>query len=332
VAIWHLLQTEYCEHQQLWDGAIFHWGQLISAQPANAKFRLQRGRIRSAQQQWQLAVADLEKCVELDPKNAPAFELLAQAHQAMGQEAQAIEAYAKAIALVDTPQPRTAHGLKLMYAARARLLERQDRTQEAILDRVRALGIPPRDARTSRAQIDLSGFYNFGFEDDLHGIQGNNLVALPTGLHTLAGVDFDLRGIVQLANRGELEKTCPVQATNIPLRQKCQRIHFLQGAAWGGRSTSGTLIGSYILHFANGTQQTIEIRYDRDVLDWWQPPGKQEALNRPTVAWTGENKAARVRLFKSQWENPTPDQEIVSLDYVSTMTPTAAFLVSVSLE
>jgi hypothetical protein len=60
------------------------------------------------------------------------------------------------------------------------------------------------------------------------------------------------------------------------------------------------------------------------------PSGK---LTRSTVAWSGFNSArVVVRLYKTTWVNPLPETEIVSLDYVSAMTPSAPFLLAVTAE
>jgi len=55
------------------------------------------------------------------------------------------------------------------------------------------------------------------------------------------------------------------------------------------------------------------------------------------VAWVGTNPVseryeAKVRLFLSTFENPKPEVEVVSVDFVSKLTPFAPFLVAMTVE
>lgn len=65
-------------------------------------------------------------------------------------------------------------------------------------------------------------------------------------------------------------------------------------------------------------------------------PGTDTDLAR--VAWEGPHAAphihpTRLRVFHAVWDNPRPDEEIVSFDFDSTMTATAApFLIAVTVE
>ena len=36
------------------------------------------------------------------------------------------------------------------------------------------------------------------------------------------------------------------------------------------------------------------------------------------IAWEGENKCSRVKLFLTTWVNPAPEKQIVALDYATT--------------
>jgi hypothetical protein len=49
------------------------------------------------------------------------------------------------------------------------------------------------------------------------------------------------------------------------------------------------------------------------------------------VVWSAINNAGlHVRLFKTTWVNPMPEKEITSMDYISTMSNAAPFLVAVT--
>ena len=45
-----------------------------------------------------------------------------------------------------------------------------------------------------------------------------------------------------------------------------------------------------------------------------------------------QEKGSTLRLYLSSYENPRPDVEVVSIDYVSAMTQAAPFLVAMTIE
>jgi hypothetical protein len=197
---------------------------------------------------------------------------------------------------------------------------------------------PSRDPSTRQQLLDLTGFYNAQLSDSWHGGTGNDLVALSPGLHTFGGVEFDVRGIIQLGGKSGGANKFPAQVKEIKVQQKCQRIHFLHSAGWGGVSDEGKQIGSYVVHFAdNQTRLEIPIYYGRHVRNWHVVPGEPPSPDDLTVVWTGENVVSRkagrsVRLFKSTWTNLVPDMVIESLDCVSSMDKSAPFLIAITLE
>jgi hypothetical protein len=97
----------------------------------------------------------------------------------------------------------------------------------------------------------------------------------------------------------------------------------------------GTVIAKYVVHYADQSEQTIEVVFGRDVRDWWYHYGDKEPTHS-NVAWKGSNRAALVRkcslwLFSQTWTNPHPDKTVVSIDYVSTLTRAAPFVVAMTL-
>lgn len=198
--------------------------------------------------------------------------------------------------------------------------------------------IPARPAEAGPEQIDLSAYYNASPKDSWHqGAMANNTLAnLPTGLVELDGVPFDVRGIVQLAGMGQIQESSarfPEAVEGMALDRQATRLHFLHACGWS--APLFTKIGEYVVHYADGQTRTIEILYGRDVLDWWTPQdvaGSSELK----VAWTGPNNSlpngVPLSLYHTTWDNPRPDQTIASLDYRSTMSNAAPFLIAVTAE
>jgi hypothetical protein len=55
------------------------------------------------------------------------------------------------------------------------------------------------------------------------------------------------------------------------------------------------------------------------------------------VAWSGQNGKSRssgltIQLYKTTWENPTPEVEITSIDFTSAKRTSAPFLIAITVE
>ena len=195
-----------------------------------------------------------------------------------------------------------------------------------------------RDPGARKQLLDLTGFYNAGLNEAWHGNRGNDLAELPTGLQIFGGVEFDVRGVVQLRSQSQASAKYPVLVSGIPVHQRCQRLRFLHAAGFGNPADEGKQIGTYVVHFAtNQMRLEIPIRYGHEVRNWHSQAGEPAAPEDLTVAWTGQNAVSKsagqsLRLFLTTWTNPAPDVEIESLDYVSGMAVPAPFLIAVSAE
>ena len=198
--------------------------------------------------------------------------------------------------------------------------------------------IPDRLAQTAPECVDLTEYYNAALLQTWHpGMPNNSLDMLPPGLLQLAGTVFDVRGIIQLSGR-DLRNAggkYPQQINGIRIGRKARQLHFLQAAGW--RSPDGTRIGSYLVHYANQQEraraQTIPIVYGEDVRDWNGSSDTASEVTHGQIVWSAINNAGlHVRLFKTSWLNPLPEQEILSIDYVSSMAQAAPFLVALTAE
>jgi hypothetical protein len=129
----------------------------------------------------------------------------------------------------------------------------------------------------------------------------------------------------------------PGYVKGIPVQRKCNRFHFLQATEWD--APSQTEVGKYILHYADGQERELPLVFGRDLANWWLSD-KAADLDCPGGAvpvWRGEHpKAARsgctLCLYGSTRENPRPEAEVLSMDFVSNMTDVSPFLVAVTVE
>ncbi len=200
-----------------------------------------------------------------------------------------------------------------------------------------ALGFKPYSDRSQAGTnlLDLARFYNenlsrFGYTNPKQNLQDStpatNAIGLPPGIGTLAGTEFDVEGVVGMPQNRS------TSVAGIPIHRKFARLHVLHGTGWS--EPDGTKIGAYILHYPDGRQSELPIRYGEDVRDWCQGSDPKDAT-RAVIAWSGPNPTdagGRLRLFKRTWANPRPEVEVESIDFTSTMTQCAPFLVALTLE
>jgi hypothetical protein len=193
--------------------------------------------------------------------------------------------------------------------------------------------IPARAPNAGRNLIDLTAHYNAVLSENWMAPREreDNLGELPTGIQTLEGTEFDIRGLIQVEQEC---RTHPPRISGIAVGQQCRRMHFLHAARNAGLLEDGIQIGSYFINLANGTRQEVPLVLGRELVDWRIQPRSKEAY---VTAWTGQNSHTRklqklIRLFKTTWENPFPEVEVQSVDFVSACPGPCPFLVALTVE
>ncbi|HWX20208.1 MAG TPA: serine/threonine-protein kinase [Candidatus Binatia bacterium] len=198
--------------------------------------------------------------------------------------------------------------------------------------------IPPRDPDTAANLIDLTDYYNAPLTESWHSAKAaeNNLSELRRGVQKFGGVEFDVRGLIQIGVSAPNGLAYPSHVLDIPIRRQCRHLHFLHAAILAAGARPGDELGSYIFHYADGRQVELPIVTGKDMADWWTQPNEQPMSF--VLAWAGSNPAARrgghaIRLFKTIWENPFPNVPIRQFDFVSDK-PTRGqpFLVAITAE
>jgi hypothetical protein len=191
---------------------------------------------------------------------------------------------------------------------------------------------------TNAKFVDLSNFYNHVLDDDIHYKPGNDLKAVPHGVHEFAGVPFDVNGLIQLSGSISKEKTkhdYPPAVKDIPVNLRGEKVHFLQCASWHDQPE--VKIGEYRLHYATGHTEIIPIIYQVNVFDWWVLPDDSPDVSGAEIAWKGDNERTRdldyfIQFYKYTWNNPLPGVEITSIDFISDGQESAPFLMAITVE
>ena len=216
---------------------------------------------------------------------------------------------------------------------------------------------PARDAQTSKNLLDLTAHYNGLLDVPWQPVYLRNELELtfeelPRGIHNVAGVDFDIRGAIQLSaatteshwdgqERGGRE-LWPNAVTNIALLPHCSQIHFLHGAL--GEPGGSPLIGEYRIRYTDGSIVMVAIVLGRNVQLSWRSaiPSDGEVAgaklvfkvwsDRPGAPHRGIKRGTWGWIYHFTWTNPHPDRRIASLDFVSAEQPAAPFLIGVTLD
>jgi len=241
-----------------------------------------------------------------------------------------------------------------------------DPTYDAVLDNLRA-NVWPKERKLAEAKIaarqhadgivsatpiDLKPYVNAALTDSPASPAGNydnNLAELPSGLNVYGGVPFDVEGLIQLGGKSLISafhKNFPAEVDGIAIHQRFKKIHLLHAGDWVDTAEFGTTVARLVLHYENGSQGQIDLVAGRDVFEFWSPlfttgaDPKYARMSPATErAWTGTNRFLEalwpdesLTLYKSTFTNPQPDLTVSTVDYVSTMTGTAPFLVGLTVE
>lgn len=277
------------------------------------------------------------QAIRFAPDEAETWELKGDIFARSGRESEALEAYDRGIATALAKRSESSSARRQALAKSVGLLRSLGRLTTAAVEIRSTLGIPERDSKAGPDLLDLSPFYNAPLSGNWDStFPSNDLSELPTGIQTMAGVRFDVRGLVQLAGGGLKPGSFPDRIGGIPVRAKATRLRFLQGVTCAQARFLGQPFGKYVFHYANGTVLERPLVLGRDALDWWDapPPLTEEGL---VVAWSGGNPArspsgGTVQLYLVTWNNPRPEAWIESVDFISSGEGGGPFLVAATVE
>ncbi|MBI4831037.1 MAG: hypothetical protein HY801_05675, partial [Candidatus Lindowbacteria bacterium] len=180
--------------------------------------------------------------------------------------------------------------------------------------------------RTKCFFVDLAKVANRAFADEKDGDQiggwtdqgANDLRMIPKGDVNFNGVPYRVinddggKTPACLVLCGKLRPYFPKEITGTPVARKAKRLCFLHATAWG--DGKGEKAAEYRVHYANGETAVVELLNGKNIGGWWSPGDVPEASVACAFAQPSGN---RVGLYTFAWENPHPDWEIASIDFVS---------------
>jgi len=230
--------------------------------------------------------------------------------------------------------------------------------RQSIAEMTKAIPVPLQQFATATLSEPVCWFGETNFA---------TLTDLPRGLHLFAGIPFAISDRIQLMGNGykDLGLAFPTAIKGIPINQNCRFLYLLHGASFvrfkapsvpdeqgfmpvlPAYEITNLPVARLVLHYAGGQQAVIEISATQHLLDVWGPicasevPLRERCVSSPEteLGWASSRVPAEksemlnsVRVYKSRFENPRPEAEILSVDYVSTRTEAAPFLIGLTIE
>jgi WD40 repeat protein/serine/threonine protein kinase len=146
----------------------------------------------------------------------------------------------------------------------------------------------------------------------------NHLGGLRVGDTTFDGVPFRIdERYMQL--QGVKMPGCPSEICGIAVNRRAATLHFLHGSAWT-QPSHGATVAKYIVHYDDGSTETVPVISGRHVQDWYYPSERPQLATRATAVLVGtkemaDKSRARFEVFQCVWQNPHPKKVIATLDF-----------------
>ena len=147
---------------------------------------------------------------------------------------------------------------------------------------------------------------------------------IPHGLHSFGGVPFEANGTIKLMGEGARKdrRSHPEKVEGIPVGKQFARLHLLHTSHYPAEDE--TPYAHVVLHYADGSSTVFQMAFGRHARDWWRSDAEAVSELSDTnskVVWRGDDggiKPGRTRrVFKTTFENPKPQVEVIALDLVS---------------
>jgi RNA polymerase sigma factor (sigma-70 family) len=184
--------------------------------------------------------------------------------------------------------------------------------------------------------LTLTRFYNRLFASYA---PDNSWGAMPRGVVEFEGVPFRMFGKIDLTGLGRVRdgEFQPTRFGEVPVGQRATQLHLLHGASYD--SPDDTPVACVLLHYDNGEDRKLFIRYGVHVRNWYVEATERTASlrdSRSTIVWNGLSStnvdAKPTRLFKTTFDNPLPAQKIRSMEVLSLFARANSIIVAITLE
>jgi serine/threonine protein kinase/WD40 repeat protein/tetratricopeptide (TPR) repeat protein len=232
----------------------------------------------------------------------------------------------------------------LQIAARVLPDDPTDKLRDSLPEEVRptweAVSHRPLSSSNAFRTIDLRGQANLLLKSSFHRKSDQGLRNLPQGLRKFGGVHYEIGSKcihlhTPLAPPNSKLVDFPSRVTNIKAEGQFQKLHLLHTVGFGNNTRLGTTIAQLILHYSDGSSETLDVVNGVHARDWWD--GGESKAASGQVVWRStyeplDGTTSGRRLYHSEWNNPHPDRTLKTIDLVAAGTNATTICVAITLE
>jgi hypothetical protein len=162
---------------------------------------------------------------------------------------------------------------------------------------------------------------------------------VPRGETNFDGVPFRMFGKIDMTGLGRARdgEFQPARISEIPVARRATRLHVIHGASYD--APDGTPISCLRLHYKDGEERKLFIRYGVHVRNWYVERTERNAgLRDPRsgVIWNGnirpDGTGTPLRMFKTTFDNPRPATEIRAIELLSLFGRANSVILAITLE
>lgn len=318
------------------------------------------------QSEWKESLTAVQKAIANKPNEFVYHYLMGTIYEALDAWAPAAMAFLQASHCPINPNDRYALCWNWGRTHREAFARSRMDDQEG-LNRIQQTEwlIPERAANTPDRCLDLTPHYNSGLIEGWHNFTRQYPYRTtprdfdpkdfrdlqPFGLKFLGDTPFDVRGLIQLRAlkfnlwlNAHPNYQYPKKIHDIRVDQKAEAIHFLHSFCNQRYPNENEQLGTYTIHYTDGSSAVFPIRYGPEILPWFielnaynEPnpsaeQGPQKVWHSRSTHPIRETDERESRLFKTIWQNPRSDRTIDSISLESNEIGGGIFVVAITLE
>lgn len=181
--------------------------------------------------------------------------------------------------------------------------------------------------------LDLSEHYNCSLTEELSSESPFSLETIPKGIQLYADAVFDVRGMIRLSGRNDIDSdtgSFPQSIGPIRVDRTIRKLHFLHGVI--GTEEREKEIASYTLQYDDGQRRRIPLTYGRNianVLDDHEGTALADACTTRSVDEAGRGLA----LYTYTIHNPLAEKQLSTIEFEMENDACAdPFLIAVTIE
>jgi hypothetical protein len=184
----------------------------------------------------------------------------------------------------------------------------------------------PSSENPGYSSVDLSAFYNAALQTGSWRIDDYYLLPLQHAMTLPNSVPFNLfKGVENFGYDYSIIMaggTWNGGVYGIPVKKSAKSVCFMHSYLFGKSQhiggtykIPGKIIGRYAVRYTDGTAESADIIYGRDICGWDEKSGAGAYNADPAVAGITP-EGMRYALYSSEWINPHPEKEIGSVDVI----------------